>query len=119
MWPSTLIQLKLSSTAAANDACPSATVKAASVSTTASIVAIRGPIIPAPLHMPASWMVRPPRSSVRLAILCDLSVVVMPAQAARNDASSRPKRSAAARIPAAILSIGRNTPMMPVDMTSN
>jgi len=119
MWPSTLMQLKLSSTAATSDAWASATVKAASVSTTASIVAIRGPIMPAPLHMPASRTVRPPSSSVRPAILCDLSVVVMPRAANRNDASSLPKPADAARIPAAILSIGRNTPMMPVDMTSD
>ena len=42
----------------------------------------------------------------------------MPRAAAINDASSQPNCPARVRKPAAIFSIGKNSPMMPVDMTS-
>ena len=77
-----------------------------------------GPIMAAPLAMPVIWTVRPPSVNVRPASLCVVSVVSMPRAAATSGASSWPTACRRPRMPAAIFSIGRNSPMMPVDSTS-
>jgi hypothetical protein len=54
MWPSTLMQLKLSLVAVVKAAWAVAGLSAASVMTRASMVAMLGPIIAAPFAMPVT-----------------------------------------------------------------
>ena len=68
--------------------CAAETSSAASVMTTQSMVAMRGPIMAAPLAMPVITTSRPPIQRVRLATLCRVSVVSMPRAAASSAASS-------------------------------
>ena len=67
----------------------------------ASIVAMFGPIMAAPLAMPVIWMSRPAMVTVRPASLWIVSVVNMPRAAAISDDSLRPSLTAAAAMPCA------------------
>ncbi len=117
MCPSTLMQLKLLSTASRSRVWATSGVNAASESTAQSIVAMFGPIMAAPLARPQTCIVRPRRVSVRPESLWRVSVVIMPRAAEISDASSVPTLAAAALMPAAIFSMGKNVPITPVDIT--
>ena len=69
MCPSMLMQLNVSSITADRAFWAVAGVSGASVSTRPSIVPMRGAIMAAPLHMPASWIVRPASDKLRPASL--------------------------------------------------
>ena len=85
----------------------------------ASIVAILGPIIPAPLHIPTMCVSQSPSLNLRSVVFLAISVVRMPSQASKKALSVEANSLAAAEMPALIFSIGRNRPMMPVLMTTN
>ena len=96
---------------------------AASVSTTASIVAIRGWIIPTPLAIPLTVTVtgRPSASgssTVVVATLVTESVVRSATASASRPASSGCSVGTTAAIPAATRSSGSRVPMIPVERWS-
>ena len=118
MWPSTLTQLKVSSAAAASSRWASSGSRAASVITTPSMVASLGPIIAAPFAIPNTVQAVPSAMKPPPAILGRVSVVIIPRAAVTAACSSSPSTAAAAAIPCSTVAIGRNSPMMPVDITS-
>ena len=110
--PSTVSRLKLPATAARRMSCNSAGSAAASVVSTASIVAMFGSSIAAPLAMPPT--VKPPPSTVTS--LGTVSVVIM---ALAASPPPRACRAATTRgMPAAMTSIGNSKPIRPVEHTS-
>lgn len=113
---STTTRLKLSSTAGRKAASRSAGATAASVATKASIVAIRGSIMPDPLAMPPMAIRRPSASKATAACLGTVSVVMMAVAASAPPSGER--AAAARRAPLAIASIGTRMPMIPVELTS-
>ena len=90
---------------------------AASVMINASMVAMLGPIIAAPLAMPVMRISRPSIVTLRPASLWTVSVVNMPRAAESRQASLFPNFTAAAEIPCSILSMGRKAPITPVEST--
>ena len=94
-------------------ACTASRDSAASVPRNASIVAMSGRIIPEPLTMAVAVTRCPSMSNVAETPLGAVSVVMM-ARAARGQPLST-RDAAAAVMPAAIRSIGRNSPMTPVE----
>ena len=82
MSPSTLTRLKLRPTAERSAVSRAAGVSAASVVSTASMVAMWGWIIPAPLANPRIATGRPPSARSALAVLGRVSVVRMAREAA-------------------------------------
>ena len=94
-------------------ACTASRDSAASVPRNASIVAMSGRIIPEPLTMAVAVTRCPSMSNVPETPLGAVSVVMM-ARAARGQPLST-RDAAAAVMPAAIRSIGRNSPMTPVE----
>ena len=115
--PSTVIALKVSSTAARSARCSSAGATAASVVTKPSIVAIIGSIMPEPLAMP-------PTRNVPFAA-DDFDRRFLRKRIGRHDrrAPRRRRPSATARaaamvMPRSTLSMSSFTPMTPVDATS-
>jgi len=75
-----------------------------------------GAIIPAPLAMPPTVIVSPPAEKRAVASFGRVSVVMM-ARAAPAP-PSQPSFSAAAAMPARTLSMGRRTPITPVEATT-
>ncbi len=117
MWPSTLMQLKVSLTASTSDCWADGFSSGASVRIRASMVAMLGPIIAAPFARPQREISRPPICAERPAILWIVSVVSMPRAAATRASSSAPNWPAAWAIPWAIFSMGKNAPITPVEST--
>ena len=119
MCPSTWMQLKVSATTLASSDCATSGAIAASVMTIPSMVAIRGPIIAAPFARPVIVMsLLDPVGTRQLANFGTVSVVIMPRAAARSACSSLFSWPAASAMPLPITSMGKKTPMIPVDMTS-
>ena len=114
--PSTVMRFRLSPTASRNARASKLGSTAASVVKNASIVAMLGAIIPAPLAMAPIVSVSPPSEKRTRASLGRVSVVRM-ARAASAPAS-RPRRVAARAMPARTLSMGRRVPMTPVEATT-
>src|SRR5690606_29211870 len=85
---------------------------AASVNRYPSIVAMSGAIIPEPLMIPAIVTVRSPITAVATAPFGKVSVVPMVAAASSHPHGGAPR---AAAIPAWALSLGRGTPITPVE----
>ena len=111
--PSTVIMLKLRSTARLSAARANALSNCASVPMNASIVAMFGWIMPTPLVIAPMRTSRPPISSATAHSLGLVSVVMM-ARAASWPPSGR---SSSALNPWRTRSIGMGTPMMPVEAT--
>ena len=110
------MQLKDCVTASQSASCSTPGERAASVSTKASIVAIFGAIIPAPLAIPAMVISLPYISHRTDAFFGTVSVVII-----ASEASSHPSTSSCGtifRIPVSRHSIGKGTPMTPVELTS-
>ena len=84
MWPSTLMQLNDRFAAACKSRCARVASMGASVTTIASMVAIFGPIIPAPLHMPTIACEPCEVVTFRWAVFRKASVVMIPSQASRK-----------------------------------
>ena len=111
--PSTVMRLKLASTASPTIERNARGSTAASVAMNASIVAMSGRIIPEPLAIPVTVTVRPPRSRVRDAPLGTVSVVAMAAAASSQPSPlSRPAAAGTAR---SKRSTGSGSPMTPVE----
>ena len=91
---------------------------AASVRRAPNIVAILGPIIAAPLAMPVICTLRPPIVKRRHGKFVRRVGGQHAARCRQQGIFEFDKPAAAARMPATILSIGINAPMMPVDRTS-
>ena len=117
-WPSTLMQLKESSTLWRIIVGASFGVSPASVMMTHSMVAMFGEIIAAPLQAPLIRTVLPPIVIDCVACLGNVSVVIIARAASRNDSAEDDSLPAATGIPACSVSIGRNRPMTPVEATS-
>ncbi len=115
MSPSTVMVLKVSSTAPASARCNTSAATRASVVMKQSMVAICGWIIPEPLAMAAKRTVLPPTSRWRKASLVRRSVVRM---ASAAPATSSPSAATSAGAAAAMRSTGRRMPMPPVDAVS-
>ena len=79
--PSTVMRLKERAAASASMRCSAAWLTAASVATKPSMVAMSGWIMPAPLAMPVTVTVLPPRLSRREHALGTVSVVMIAAAA--------------------------------------
>ena len=110
--PSTVMALKESLTAAVRAFWRRSGATTASVVTKASIVAMSGAIIPAPLAIPPS---RQPSACDTAAVLRRVSVVRMASAAA---ASSGPRAPAASAMPLDTRSMARKLPILPVEHTS-
>lgn len=115
--PSILMQLKLLFTACRRIDDASSDVRDASVITMASIVAMLGAIIAAPFAVPVTVTLCPLISTVRLASLCTVSVVIMPRAAETNESVVSLSFSTIGPMPAASFSRGRKCPMTPVEQT--
>ena len=119
--PSTVSWSQVRAAAGRSSPCRAAGSIVASVITIASIVAIRGWIIPTPLAIPLTWTVAvpPPARGKAIcvpAIFVRESVVRSPTAAASRLAGSVPRPlSISAAIPAVTLSTGRRVPMRPVE----
>ena len=115
---STVMQLKLPSTARPSSVCSAGAGSFASVNTKQSMVAMSGAIMPLPLQKP--WMVTSasPMRAVRIAPLGKVSVVMMP-RAAASQASS-PSAACSPGSAAVSFSSGSTSPITPVEasMTS-
>jgi len=114
--PSTVMALNVSSTASRRARCSRGSGTAASVVTNPSIVAIIGSIMPEPLAIPPMRTSRPPMSTTAPASFGNGSVVMI-ARAAVGPSSAERLRNAFGRA-ARIFSIGKATPITPVDATS-
>ena len=75
--------------------------------------------MPAPLAMPATVTVFPPTENFAVQVLRRVSDVRIASAARRDSAGSRERFFAASAMPRAIFSIGRLTPMRPVEQTKN
>ena len=115
MSPSTVMVLKVSSTASVSAACSTAGATVASVAMKHNIVAICGWIIPEPLAMAANFTARPPTLISRKATLVVRSVVRIASAAVMI---SSPRAATSAGTAAAIRSTGMRMPMAPVDAVS-
>jgi hypothetical protein len=111
--PSTVIRLNEPPTASIKQDCNKSLSSPASVTTNASMVAISGRIIPAPLATPVTVTVCPSTSSCREAPLGTVSVVMIPYAASTQPSSD--KRAQAPGKPALILSTGSDSPITPVE----
>ena len=119
MSPSTLTQLKDWSEAALRPTLSSAGEAAASVQTKASIVAMLGSIMPAPLAMPAMVTVFPSQTKRAVTDLGRVSEVRIALAERTPSAASRERRAAEALMPSATLAIGSSSPIRPVEQTRN
>jgi hypothetical protein len=114
--PSTVIALNVTSVTAASARCSSAGSTAASVVTTASIVAISGSIMPDPFAMPPTRKLPAPVRTSTAASFGKGSVVMI-ARAA-DGPPSRASADPAAAMPAIARSRSSDTPITPVEATS-
>ncbi len=73
-----------------------------------------GAIIPDPLTMPATWTVRPSTMALEPEPLAKVSVVPIVSAAASHEQGSA---VSAASTPARALSLGKGTPITPVELT--
>ena len=110
---STVVRLKLASTPSRSSASSASAGILASVATKQSIVAMSGAIMPLPLAMPLMRTSAPSMRATRVAVLGNVSVVMMP-RAASPQASSRspayrPGNAATSR------SCGNTSPITPVE----
>ena len=118
VWPSTLIRLNDFLAASVRTRCASAGVRLASVVMMANIVAMLGPIIPAPFARPAKLIFSlAPNSNELKFVFGPLSVVRIALDAFSKSESSLFSSLAATPIPLVILSIGSKCPMTPVERT--
>ena len=115
--PSTVIALKVSSTAAFSARCSSAGSTFASVVTNPSIVAMFGSIIPEPLAMPPTRKRAAPALEISTAASFGNGSVVMIARAASPPPVAA-SAAAAAVMPRSTFAMSSLTPMTPVDATS-
>ncbi|OQC55660.1 MAG: hypothetical protein BWX54_01844 [Verrucomicrobia bacterium ADurb.Bin018] len=116
LWsPSTEIRLKERSTAAFNARCSARRSTWASVSRNASMVAMQGWIMPAPLAMPVNRQARPFTLNGTVKRLGRVSVVMMPAAAASPPVGARD--CASFSMPGTMRSMRSGTPMRPVEHT--
>ncbi len=84
---------------------------------TASIVAIFGAIMAAPLATPLTVIFAPAISRARVAVLGKVSVVIMAVAASRNASDELASRVIATGIPSARFSRGKKRPITPVEQT--
>ncbi len=114
--PSTVIMLKVSSVTSRSSCSRCRGSIAASVVRKASIVAIRGWIIPEPFAAPAMRTGRPSTVTATSAALVQVSVVKIDRQ--KGPCPSFPTSFTNRSNPSAIRSIGRNSPITPVEATA-
>ena len=113
---STVIRLKLRSTAPASRACSTGAGRSASVNANPSIVAMSGAIIPLPLAIAATRTVSPSRRASPPAPFGKVSVVRMASAAARQRSGAGGARACAARSTAPRIACAPSgSPMTPVE----
>ena len=110
---STVMQLNEVSTPRDSRACSTGAAMGASVKTKLSMVAMSGAIMPAPLAMPLRVTGTPPRSTVAVASLGKVSVVMM-ARAASAMPSSRASATSRSSTPSKRVA-SSGSPMTPVE----
>src|SRR5271163_64669 len=117
--PSMEMALKVRDVTSCNVFCSRLGAMAASVVTKASMVAILGWIIPAPLAQPTKWMRLPAILKEALAVLGRVSVVQMASDSsAKERAEGRWWRATMGK-PRRTLSSGKGTPITPVEQTKS
>ena len=115
--PSVVMRLNEASTACVRAVWSAPGSTTASVVITASMVAMAGESIAAPLAMPPTVMVTPPTSKVAIASLATVSVVMMASAAERPASGVAARAAAAAGTPVVNGSIGMGIPIRPVEQT--
>ena len=111
--PSIVMALKDGATACARQRSSRSFGTAASVATNASIVAMSGQIMPAPLAIPVTRIVSPSTATSREASLRTVSVVMIASAARGHPSSARSASSAGSAAP--MRSTGSGSPMTPVE----